>query len=34
MSFEQSARLVEFLCSPRGRWVDGRLLKSDGGVSA
>lgn len=31
---DDTADLVEFLCSPRGRWVNGQLLKSDGGISA
>ncbi|GAA4421899.1 SDR family oxidoreductase [Actinokineospora soli] len=26
-----TADLVEFLCSPRGGWINGQLLKSDGG---
>lgn len=29
-----TAHLVDFLCSPRGGWVNGQLLKSDGGISA
>ncbi|MDA0632706.1 SDR family oxidoreductase [Nonomuraea sp. MCN248] len=29
-----TADLVEFLCSPRGQWINGQLLKSDGGISA
>ncbi|MFG1941432.1 SDR family oxidoreductase [Nonomuraea sp. NPDC048826] len=29
-----TADLVEFLCSPRGKWINGQLLKSDGGISA
>jgi 3-oxoacyl-[acyl-carrier protein] reductase len=28
-----AARLVEFLCSPAGGWVNGQLLKSNGGFS-
>jgi 3-oxoacyl-[acyl-carrier protein] reductase len=28
---EDTANLVEFLCSPRGQWVNGQLLKSNGG---
>ncbi|WP_326598291.1 SDR family oxidoreductase [Streptomyces sp. NBC_01803] len=28
------ARLVAFLCSPEGGWINGRLLHSDGGFSA
>jgi 3-oxoacyl-[acyl-carrier protein] reductase len=26
-----TAHLVEFLCSPRGQWINGQLLKSNGG---
>ena len=29
-----TAHLVDFLCSPQGGWVNGQLLKSDGGISA
>lgn len=29
-----TADLAEFLCSPRGQWINGQLLKSDGGISA
>ncbi|MBB6119887.1 SDR family oxidoreductase [Nocardiopsis algeriensis] len=29
-----TADLVAFLCSPRGSWITGRLLHSDGGLSA
>ncbi|MFI6578524.1 SDR family oxidoreductase [Nocardiopsis sp. NPDC050513] len=29
-----TADLVEFLCSPRGGWINGQLLHSDGGFSA
>lgn len=29
-----TADLVDFLCSPRGLWVNGQLLHSDGGISA
>ncbi|TDO47067.1 3-oxoacyl-[acyl-carrier protein] reductase [Kribbella sp. VKM Ac-2571] len=28
---EDTANLVEFLCSERGQWVNGQLLKSNGG---
>jgi 3-oxoacyl-[acyl-carrier protein] reductase len=28
---QDTAHLVEFLCSPRGGWVNGQLLMSDGG---
>ncbi|WP_017568851.1 SDR family oxidoreductase [Nocardiopsis halotolerans] len=31
---QDTADLVEFLCSPRGRWINGQLLNSDGGISA
>jgi len=31
---EDTADLVDFLCSPRGAWVNGQLLNSDGGISA
>ncbi|MFD3683647.1 SDR family oxidoreductase [Nocardiopsis sp. NPDC058631] len=31
---EDTADLVDFLCSPRGSWVNGQLLHSDGGISA
>jgi len=30
---EDAANLVAFLLSPKGRWVSGQLLKSDGGFS-
>lgn len=30
---EDTANLVAFLVSPRGRWINGQLLKSDGGIS-
>ncbi|MFI6712952.1 SDR family oxidoreductase [Nonomuraea sp. NPDC050478] len=29
-----TADLVQFLCSPQGGWINGQLLKSDGGISA
>lgn len=29
-----SANLVAFLCSEEGGWINGQLLKSDGGISA
>lgn len=29
-----TAHLVDFLCSSRGGWINGQLLKSDGGISA
>ncbi|HEX6680452.1 MAG TPA: SDR family oxidoreductase [Gaiellaceae bacterium] len=29
---EDAAELVAFLCSPRGGWITGQLLVSDGGV--
>jgi 3-oxoacyl-[acyl-carrier protein] reductase len=28
---QDTADLVEFLCSPRGQWINGQLLKSNGG---
>ncbi|GAA1909172.1 hypothetical protein GCM10009716_18900 [Streptomyces sodiiphilus] len=28
-----TAHLVEFLCSHRGGWINGQLLKSDGGIA-
>jgi 3-oxoacyl-[acyl-carrier protein] reductase len=28
-----TAALVGFLCSEQGAWVNGQLLKSDGGIS-
>lgn len=30
---QDTAHLVEFLCSPRGQWINGQLLKSDGGFA-
>ncbi|MFD1373946.1 SDR family oxidoreductase [Actinoplanes sichuanensis] len=30
---EDTADLVEFLCSPRGRWINGQLLMSNGGFA-
>jgi 3-oxoacyl-[acyl-carrier protein] reductase len=29
---EDAARLVAFLCSPRGGWITGQVLVSDGGI--
>ncbi|GAA3002003.1 SDR family oxidoreductase [Streptomyces fulvorobeus] len=29
-----TAHLVEFLCSPQGQWVNGQLLKSNGGFAS
>ena len=29
---QDAARLVAFLCSPEGGWINGQLLHSDGGV--
>ncbi|MYX04769.1 MULTISPECIES: SDR family oxidoreductase [unclassified Streptomyces] len=29
-----TAHLVDFLCSPEGQWVNGQLLKSNGGAAA
>ena len=31
---QDTANLVAFLLSPSGSWINGQLLKSDGGVSA
>jgi 3-oxoacyl-[acyl-carrier protein] reductase len=31
---DDAASLVAFLCSPDGGWVNGQLLRSDGGLSA
>jgi 3-oxoacyl-[acyl-carrier protein] reductase len=31
---QDTGHLVDFLCSARGQWVNGQLLKSDGGISA
>ncbi|MFI6880333.1 SDR family oxidoreductase [Streptomyces sp. NPDC050400] len=28
-----TADLVDFLCSPQGRWINGQLLKSNGGIA-
>ncbi|MGC5411029.1 SDR family oxidoreductase, partial [Streptomyces sp. DT225] len=28
---QDTAHLVDFLCSPQGQWVNGQLLKSNGG---
>jgi 3-oxoacyl-[acyl-carrier protein] reductase len=28
---QDTARLVEFLCSPHGGWINGQLLMSNGG---
>jgi 3-oxoacyl-[acyl-carrier protein] reductase len=28
---QDTAHLVEFLCSPKGGWINGQLLKSNGG---
>jgi 3-oxoacyl-[acyl-carrier protein] reductase len=30
---EDAAELVAFLCSPRGAWINGQILTSDGGAS-
>ncbi|MFE9249316.1 SDR family oxidoreductase [Streptomyces sp. NPDC007088] len=30
---EDTAHLVEFLCSPQGQWVNGQSLKSNGGIA-
>lgn len=29
---QDTAHLVDFLCSPQGQWVNGQLLKSNGGL--
>lgn len=31
---QDAAHLVDFLCSPRGQWVNGQLLHSNGGLNA
>lgn len=31
---QDTAHLVEFLCSPEGRWVNGQLLMSNGGFAS
>lgn len=31
---EDSANLIAFLLSPAGSWINGQILKSDGGFSA
>ncbi|MGW2410453.1 SDR family oxidoreductase [Streptomyces sp. NPDC001739] len=30
---QDTAHLVEFLCSPQGEWINGQLLKSNGGFA-
>ncbi|GGO24332.1 short-chain dehydrogenase [Microbispora rosea subsp. aerata] len=30
---QDTAHLVDFLCSPQGQWINGQLLKSNGGFS-
>ena len=30
---QDTAQLVDFLCSPRGQWINGQLLMSDGGFA-
>ncbi|MFD4791126.1 SDR family oxidoreductase [Streptomyces sp. NPDC058459] len=30
---QDTADLVDFLCSPRGQWINGQLLKSNGGFA-
>ncbi|MEU4572223.1 SDR family oxidoreductase [Nonomuraea sp. ATR24] len=30
---QDTAHLVEFLCSPQGGWINGQLLKSNGGMA-
>ncbi|WP_031064295.1 SDR family oxidoreductase [Streptomyces sp. NRRL WC-3742] len=31
---QDTAHLVEFLCSPQGEWINGQLLKSNGGFAS
>ncbi|UQA35561.1 SDR family oxidoreductase [Streptomyces sp. HNA39] len=31
---QDTAHLVDFLCSPQGQWVNGQLLKSNGGAAS
>lgn len=31
---QDTAHLVDFLCSPQGQWVNGQLLKSNGGSAS
>ncbi|MFJ6510522.1 SDR family oxidoreductase [Streptomyces sp. NPDC091406] len=31
---QDTAHLVDFLCSPEGQWINGQLLKSNGGAAA
>lgn len=31
---QDTAHLVDFLCSPEGQWVNGQLLKSNGGAAS
>ena len=31
---EDSAALVAFLCSPRGGWITGQIIRCDGGWSS
>ncbi|GAA2969029.1 hypothetical protein GCM10020227_41920 [Streptomyces flavovirens] len=30
---QDTAHLVDFLCSPQGRWINGQLLMSNGGLA-
>ncbi|WP_371569863.1 SDR family oxidoreductase [Streptomyces canus] len=30
---QDTAHLVDFLCSPEGQWINGQLLKSNGGLA-
>ena len=30
---QDTAHLVDFLCSPRGQWINGQLLMSNGGIA-
>ncbi|MFF9145922.1 SDR family oxidoreductase [Streptomyces sp. NPDC014861] len=31
---QDTAHLVDFLCSPQGQWINGQLLKSNGGLAS
>ncbi len=30
---QDTAHLVDFLCSPQGQWINGQLLMSNGGLA-
>jgi 3-oxoacyl-[acyl-carrier protein] reductase len=30
---QDTAHLVDFLCSPQGQWINGQLLMSNGGFA-